>query len=126
MSDHHAIPARPVSLFTIVFLLAVFAAFLLVIRWFYHPTRASATSAQPENMSKELDWRATAEARRLTLAELRAKETQQVSGYAWVDKNAGVVQLPIERAMELTAQEYARQRGNRGPRDLPATPQPKL
>ena len=47
MSDIPATPARPVSLFTIVFLFAVFAAFLLVIRYFYHPTTASAFNATP-------------------------------------------------------------------------------
>ena len=48
MSDSNAMPARPVSLFTIVFVFAVFAAFLLVIRWFYHPadTTARSTPAQ--------------------------------------------------------------------------------
>ncbi|MEY4688241.1 MAG: hypothetical protein RIR76_2264, partial [Verrucomicrobiota bacterium] len=28
------------------------------------------------------------------------------AGYTWIDRNAGTVQLPIRRAMELTAAEY--------------------
>jgi hypothetical protein len=34
----------------------------------------------------------------------RAKETAIVNSYGWVDKNAGVVRLPVDRAMELVAE----------------------
>jgi F0F1-type ATP synthase membrane subunit b/b' len=107
MSDMSATPARPVSLFTIVFLFAVFAAFLLVIRYFYQPATLSSYNAAPDNVSKDFEWRATAEARRKALVELRDAEAKKVSGYAWVDQKAGTVQLPIDRAMELTARELA-------------------
>jgi len=48
---------------------------------------------------------------------LRGKEDLYLNHYTWVDKNAGTVRIPIERAMELIAQ-----------RGLPAmnTPQPPL
>jgi hypothetical protein len=35
------------------------------------------------------------------LAALRAREAAQLNGYGWVDRQAGVVHIPIERAMEL-------------------------
>ncbi len=38
----------------------------------------------------------------LDLATRREKENERLSGYTWVDRNAGVVQIPVERAMELT------------------------
>ena len=119
MSDTPATPARPVSLFKIGFLLALFAAFLLVIRYFYHPSPTSAFNASAENISKDLEWRANSDARRKALNELREKGTQQISSYGWVDKNAGVVQLPIERAMELTARDLAAKQQVRQIRDLP-------
>lgn len=111
MSDTPAQPARPVSLFTIVFLLAVFAAFLLVIRWFYQPAASTAFNARPDNFpskkdAEEVQWRANAESRRQALTELRAEEAKKAAGYAWIDQQAGVVQLPIDRAMELTVQQY--------------------
>ena len=34
------------------------------------------------------------------------KQAKQAASYAWVDQKAGVVQLPIDRAMELTAAHY--------------------
>lgn len=50
--------------------------------------------------------KATPATRKQALGELREKHAQQSTSYAWIDKNAGVVQLPIERAMQLTAAHY--------------------
>jgi hypothetical protein len=106
MSDHSESPARPVSLFTVVILLGVFAAFYFFVRSYYRPTPVSAVNAAAENLPKELEWRATAESRRKALQEAREKEERVASSYGWIDQKAGTVQLPIRRAMELTAQEY--------------------
>ena len=38
------------------------------------------------------------------LQQLRAEEEQILNSYGWVDKNAGVVRIPIEEAMKLTVQ----------------------
>jgi hypothetical protein len=37
------------------------------------------------------------------LQQLKAKEDHILSTYAWVDKNAGTVRLPIDRAIDLLA-----------------------
>ena len=127
MSDSPVIPARPVSLFTIVFLFAVFAAFLLVIRYFYEPATTSAFNAAPDNISKDLAWRANSANRRETLNQLRETATKQSSSYGWIDQKAGVVRLPIARAMELTAKDLAAKQQVRRIRDLPSdTARPKL
>jgi hypothetical protein len=47
------------------------------------------------------------------LKTLRARDDAALRGYAWVDRDAGVVRIPIERAIELLAQ-----------RGLPARPAP--
>lgn len=47
-------------------------------------------------------------------AKLRAEEEEILTTYGWVDKNRGVVRLPIERAMELLVQRGL----------LPAKPMP--
>lgn len=110
MSDRPVSPARPVSLFTLVLLVAVFSAFLFTARQFYRPAATPAHLAAPENLPKELEWRATADARRQALKELRSEEATQASTYGWVDKDKGVVRLPIERAMELTVQRYGQRK----------------
>lgn len=38
------------------------------------------------------------------LVDLRAAENAILETYGWVDRDAGVVRIPIERALELTAQ----------------------
>jgi hypothetical protein len=46
------------------------------------------------------------------LRDLRAQENQTLNGYSWVDRNTGVVRIPIADAMKLTIQ-----------RGLPSRPQ---
>lgn len=41
------------------------------------------------------------------LLSLRAKEDAHLHSYAYVDRNKGVVRIPINRAMELLAKEAA-------------------
>lgn len=38
------------------------------------------------------------------LAKLHAEETRDLTTYGWIDRKAGIVRIPIERAMALTAQ----------------------
>lgn len=106
MSEPVSQPARPVSLFTIVFLFVLFGAFIFVARHYYHPNAAPPQTLEPENFSKDLAWKATRDSRRKELIDLRQQQIAQGQSYAWVDQKAGIVQLPIERAMELTAQKY--------------------
>lgn len=47
-----------------------------------------------------------ADERRKKLVELRAENDQVLHQLAWQDQAKGVVRLPIERAMELTIQEW--------------------
>jgi hypothetical protein len=41
---------------------------------------------------------------RQDLSDLRAREDQLLNSYGWVDKNAGVVRIPIDRAMQLVVE----------------------
>lgn len=45
------------------------------------------------------------------LATLRTNEDDQLNHYGWIDRKAGVVRLPIERAMDLIAQRGLPYRG---------------
>ena len=50
------------------------------------------------------------------LQQLRAEEEQILNSYGWVDKNAGVVRIPIEEAMKLTVQRGLPSRSGSEPR----------
>jgi hypothetical protein len=105
-TDAPAPVPRPVSL------LAVAAVFILLsVYWplaerIYVRHRAPAPQNQaPANLPKEQAWRATPAARRAYLSELREKQARQAGSYIWLDRQAGLVRLPIERAMELIVEE---------------------
>jgi hypothetical protein len=50
------------------------------------------------------------------LHEFREKEAQQLTTYGWVNQTAGVVRIPVDRAMELVLQKGlpTRQQGQAG------------
>lgn len=50
-------------------------------------------------------WKYSVAGREAKLAEVRSRDAAQTGSYAWIDQSAGVVRLPIERAMELTVAE---------------------
>lgn len=41
------------------------------------------------------------------LMELRAGQQHNLTTYGWVDRDKGIVRIPIDRAIELTVQELA-------------------
>ncbi|MEO7299825.1 MAG: hypothetical protein ABI042_14755 [Verrucomicrobiota bacterium] len=47
-----------------------------------------------------------AEERRKNLINVRAETDQALKNYAWQDQGKGLVRLPIERAMEVSLQEW--------------------
>ena len=96
-------------LITILAVLTLFGLFWLLVYKVYLPSRPAAAphNARAENLSKDLDWKATPITRRQTLTALRATQTEQGATYAWADKKTGTVQLPITVAMQLTLKEIA-------------------
>jgi hypothetical protein len=96
MSDASA-PASNSS-FAATFLAAIggFAIFGLILVVAYLPKKVDQVG----------DGVKTPQQRKDALAELQGKEKTAASTYGWVDKDKGVVRLPIDRAMELTIQEH--------------------
>ena len=60
-----------------------------------YPLAAAQGNRQPPEPRLQTDPRQD-------LADMRAKEQDQLTSYGWVDKNAGVVRIPIDAAMKLT------------------------
>ncbi len=46
---------------------------------------------------------------RRKLQELRAAEQKELQTYGWINRTDGVVRIPIDRAMQLLAEEAQRQ-----------------
>jgi hypothetical protein len=106
MTDPDTPAPRPVSLVTVVSIFILLSLFGILVERVYLPGRPAAPQNDPpDNLSKDMAWKATPTTRRAYLAELRKKQAEQAASYGWVDQKAKVVQLPIERAMELIVQE---------------------
>ncbi len=83
------------------------ALVLLFLSWMFWRFEASAELADPVQSPVAGDQ--TPPAPRLQtqpsteLARLRRDEDQTLGSYKWIDQQQGIVQIPIERAMELLA-----------------------
>jgi hypothetical protein len=106
MSDSPVNAPRPVALITTISILGLSAIAWVLVANFYDPAPASPQNAVAENMPKELAWKATPATRKQALDRLREQQATQAASYAWIDQKSGVVQLPVERAMQLTAEKY--------------------
>ena len=95
MSDS---PSKSAPLVTILTVLAGFALFLLVVYYLYVPLQTGPYTD---------DGIHTAAVRKENLAKLREKQAKQAASSGWVDQKNGVVQIPLEQAMDLTVQKYA-------------------
>jgi hypothetical protein len=117
MSDAPSHAPRPVSPLAIVAALAGFSLFLVIVRLVYVRDLPPAPQNQAaEKLTADLAWKATPVARRAYLDELREKQAKQAASYAWIDRGKGVVQIPIDRAMELIVRDdAARSAGHAGP-----------
>lgn len=93
--------------FWVTFLAALgcFAIFLVVLYIAYIPQRRMAPEVDLSKIPPEEQWKYTPEGRQAHLDEMRAREKAAATSYAWIDKSKGIVQLPIDRAMELTLRE---------------------
>jgi hypothetical protein len=108
MTEPAAPAPRPVSTLAVAAIFVLLSLFgLLAHRVYLGSRQAAPQNEAPDNLSKDLAWRATPELRRAYLADLRAKQAKQAQSYAWVDQKNGVVQLPIDRAMDLIVKEEA-------------------
>jgi hypothetical protein len=107
MTDQNEPAPRPVSLLAIVAIFVLLSVFGVMAERVYLPDRAAAPQNDvPEHLSKDLAWKATPASRKQFLIDMRKKQADQATSYGWVDQKAGVVQLPIDRAMELVVQEH--------------------
>jgi hypothetical protein len=109
MSDPLLPSPRPVSSLAVAALFALFSLYGVATLRLYLPNRPPAPQNQvPDNLPRDLEWtwKATPAMRVAYLTGLTRKQAEQGLSYGWVDKREGVVQVPIDRAMELIVKEY--------------------
>lgn len=108
--DKTASPAQPPLPWTaLAAIVAGFFLFLVLVHFLYAADR-------PETVA---DGGLLPEERLEILRERKEDDRLQLTTYDWIDREAGLIRLPIDRAMELTLEEI-----NRGRRAGGATDQP--
>ncbi|MDI1319222.1 MAG: hypothetical protein PSW75_03380 [bacterium] len=96
-SSHFSFPHRT-PVFTTILVLVCMAVFGWLARKVYAPHARAVDKI--EGVRTPAD-------RAALLAEHRTKAHAEATTYGWVDQKAGVVRLPLDRAVELTVQEHA-------------------
>ena len=100
--------SRPLLLSALVLAVAV-ALVCVFLNWFFGRLEGRAERHDPE-LSPLIGVQSPPPPRLQTdpandLARMRAAEDRALAGYRWIDKQRGVVQLPIDRAMDLLVEQ---------------------
>lgn len=109
MSDRAPTP-RPVSAAALFAAAVGFALFLVPLYYGYVRHRPTVWYIPESGPAERLDpadaWQATPAGRLAYLEDLRASQEKQLQSYAWVDRQRGIVQIPIDEAMRIVVREY--------------------
>jgi len=115
------------SLGILVLLIVTAAAAFAMLGGFRIPLpRAASAAATDTQRSATLPFATLQSAPQDDLRSYRRGKAGALEGYRWVDRAGGVVQIPIERAMELLASEQSGEKLAPGITPaVPARPQPR-
>ena len=144
MAEHHNPPPEAIAghelrdldpkkiAFFGVALAAVIVATLLASYALFHSFYSTVMRARPKPSPLSFSREPTPEPRLSVnpgeeLKALHAEETKLLEGYEWIDRERGIVRIPIERAVELIAQRGLPVRDNSkaAPAHNPTAPPPK-
>src|SRR5262249_58133153 len=95
----HQIARSRVPLFTWFGIVLLFALFGVIVLAIIGPSPRG-TDFEETRAKKRIE----------NLKTLRDEADKALTTYGWVDKNKGVARIPIERAMELTVADLAKQK----------------
>jgi hypothetical protein len=105
--DESAVPFRAIALLALALIVIVVIVSISMrfvfdaldplendARQLAHPLAVESTPPPPNLQAQP----------QLDLAEFQARQAAILSSYGWVDRRAGIVRIPIERAMDLVAE----------------------
>lgn len=109
-TGHETRDANPRSLLIfggVIVATLVFLNFLMLgVFHFFSKTQSLGPPASPFAQQRPLPPAPRLQVEpQLDLGQLRAREDANLNSYSWVDRNAGVVRMPIERAMDLVLEK---------------------
>lgn len=105
MANDTSAPARSSLAVTAAVVMVCFLVFAGIVTLAYLKNRDTSLVPDLTKVDEADRWKFTEQGRAARLAELRGKELTASTSYAWVDQSAGIVRLPIDRAMDLVVAE---------------------
>ncbi len=107
MANETSAPARSSLALTAGVVLTCFLVFAAIVAFAYLRNRDASVAVDLSKIDQADQWKYTEAGRVEKLEKLRGTEIS-MNSYGWVDQSAGVVRLPIDRAMELIVAEQGR------------------
>jgi hypothetical protein len=98
-------PSGPSVFATFVAIVGCMLALGIVVWLTYLPNRGGDVTVDLKQVPEDQHWKFSADGRKSRLEQIRANETFQLTNYSWVDQSAGVVRVPVDRAIELVVAE---------------------
>lgn len=106
--DHERKDVDVISLLTILLVLLLSGTVILIVVTvlFHHfnkiePSKTAGQANLPAVRAEEFPQPRLEVKPGANLAELRSAEDADLNCYGWIDRNAGTIRIPIERAMQL-------------------------
>ena len=99
MERHHDDPHASPTAYVVAVLAIVFIGAVIALEGYFGRVASEEEAEKVVNRSSE------------ELAQVRAEQEQLISEYQWRDQEAGVVAIPVERAMDLVAAELTKSGG---------------
>jgi hypothetical protein len=96
-----------VALFAASLIVALVVVHYLALGTFHHLARQSSTYPPPSPLAaarEKLTGPRLLVNQNLDMERFRASEDSLLNSYGWVDRNQGIVRIPIDRAIDLVAQ----------------------
>ena len=96
--EHKTVEKENVDIPTLIAVGAVSSVLLVVVvfalqAWFYYEQKTEQAVKEAANPN----W---------ALREVQLKHQEKINSYRWVDQEKQIASIPIDRAIELTAQSY--------------------
>ncbi|HUG10473.1 MAG TPA: hypothetical protein VMM36_05645 [Opitutaceae bacterium] len=98
-------PSGPSVFASFIAIIGCMLALGLVVWLAYLPRRGDVVTVDMAQVPEDARWKYSAEGRAERLAQMHARETDMLNSYLWVDQQAGVVRVPVDRAIELVVAE---------------------
>ncbi|HEU5078381.1 MAG TPA: hypothetical protein VFT72_04175 [Opitutaceae bacterium] len=97
-----------ISSIAVFMILLIVGTVLIAGLYLKSPYKHAAANARQTSFAESASWKSSVENDQ---AALKLEAAEHLESYGWIDRSAGIVRIPISRAMELEALDAAKTAG---------------